>query len=1571
MADLDASELRRLIDDQCDVFEEAWDGGNRPAISDFLEAVPDSGRGDLIGELLALELELRVRAGESPQLAAYKAQYSGHEDRVEQAFEELQSWAESTDVLDETAKSQIIQGDHDTHRAGPPIDPPSPDSGSSQTLDQVGAYDILERIGQGGMGVVYKARDTRLKRIVALKMMLAAGQAGRDELARFRLEAEAVARLQHPNIVQVHEVGEHQGHPYISLEFVDGPDMTAFAGGEPQPSRLAAEIVKSLAAAMHYAHSQGVVHRDLKPANILLARGAGSEYSEPSTVISDQSGSTERKTSRVSVPATVDIGPEETREIQLPVEPTADKSNLPPQADTDSNRTTDSSRDAATSSLALTPKITDFGLAKRVDTQSELTHSGAIVGTPQYMAPEQASGANDEISPLADVYSLGAILYYLVTGRPPFHGASPLETLMMVRNELPPPPTMLLPHLSKDIETICLKCLDKDPGRRFDSAGELAEELGRFLRGEPILARPVGRLERSWRWCRRNPLAAGLAAGCIALFVIGFAGVTFAWREAYANYLVADIAQSLAVQRQEEAERANLAAQDERNAAVAAKLARQRQTSRLLFQRGLSLCAEGETGKGVLWLAESLKAAANEDADQAWRRVVRSNLGGWCEQVDVLRHRLNTPKIIYALRCSTDGKTVVAAGMEGEILRFDIETGEQIGQVVRLGSKEIGWSAVWGLAFHPQANWFLAGAGRRSTVAAERNGILQRFDGDTGEPIGDPIHLPFAVNQIVFSPKGDQYAVQLFDRDYGAELLVYQTEGDRRLFGPIESHFISRIGFSHDGALLRYTMTDRDKQETSVVLTTNDWAEAETDNVDELTFWNPADHFVRHDPIFQIPYQDVSPEFGNAIVMIASHVGIRDLTCPVIRPRRPPGRQSTTEFDWHYRVALSPSCETVLKGSDDGKSYLIDSATGAWRADPLRQGGRVLAVAFSPDETLCATGGNNVQIWDAKTGKPHSPLLIRNVSISALQFSPNGRTLAVGDYASAVTLWDVETGELIQSPLSQGDIVTTIAFSPDGRRLLVGTASDWNHDPKAVLWDLESGQPIGQPMRHAHYVRHVEFSSNGERMLTASSDATVRLWNPRTAEPVGAVIPFSREPAPVHFSPDSSRVITGDLSGEVRAWSATTGQPIANAVYLGPARVTALASSKDGSHFAVGYENGESQLFDASEFRPLGPQSVQRGAIKQIGLSDNGLHWTSVTVDGSARTWTAPVALTASPDSIVRRLQGDTSFQIDANQLCVSLTAEQWRDKVANRSAPQSPRLKTKLAWHRAQSLDAEEDRDWVGAEWHLTRLVDASPDDWLLRARLARTRVQSGDLEGAAAEYANARRLSVEDSNALSRWFRQIADSAMKQSKWSEARWYLDQLIEQETAKAADNGTEDWRLYAHRAAVLNALDLQEARSLDVGRVLQLCDSPTFLLSYADEVAGQENWPSVVNLFGRATSLGAIPLTRWHQYSLALLRSGDADTYRANGTTLVATLTQRELAPSTAASLAWLCAVGPSDPEDASRLIPIVENILSTLPPESGSQRYALGLCICAQNRLSRRSNGWKKDWRSSTGTAT
>jgi tetratricopeptide (TPR) repeat protein/tRNA A-37 threonylcarbamoyl transferase component Bud32 len=441
------------IDAVCDRFERAWKetkgGGPAPCLAIFMEHSPASARAVLLQELVALDQTCRERYG----LAV------GPQDS-----KELGVGAESQPI-------SFTQRMGSTDRpVGRPVGWPS-----------LPGLELVNVLGSGGMGVVFKARQAALDRDVAVKFLRDPHRVEPGQRERFLQEARAIARLHHPHLVQVYEFGEvaaagaATSQPYLVLEYVSGGSLADLVRGSPQSPADAARLVETLADAIHYAHQQGVIHRDLKPANVLLSgEGRGARGESP------------------------------------------DRSPLAPDLS------------------SLIPKITDFGLAKFVLTGSDLTLSGELLGTPSYMAPEQISKSGP-ITAAVDVYGLGVILYEALTGRPPFAAATVEATLLLVRQDEPVPPRRLQPTVPRDLETICLKCLRKEAGRRYASAQDLADDLRRFRAGEPIRARPVGPGERVVAWCRRKPAVAGLLAALVLVFLAGSSGVLWQWQRARGN----------------------------------------------------------------------------------------------------------------------------------------------------------------------------------------------------------------------------------------------------------------------------------------------------------------------------------------------------------------------------------------------------------------------------------------------------------------------------------------------------------------------------------------------------------------------------------------------------------------------------------------------------------------------------------------------------------------------------------------------------------------------------------------------------------------------------------------------------------------------------------------------------------------------------------------------------------------------------------------------------------------------------------------------------------------------------
>jgi predicted Ser/Thr protein kinase len=542
--------------------------------------------------------------------------------------------------------------------------------GQGPPSDQVelAGYEILRELGRGGMGVVYLARQVSLNRAVALKMVLAGAQARGDELARFRIEAEAAAKLQHPNLVQIYEVGEYQGRPYFSLEYVEGGNLDDRFGGQPQPPISAAALVEKLARAMHYAHQRGIVHRDLKPANVLLT-------------------------------------------------------------------------------LAGEPKITDFGLAKQLGSEAGLTHTGAVMGTPSYMAPEQAEARHAEVGPATDVYALGAMLYEFLTGWPPFIAETSWGTIERLLREEPVPPRRLQPNVPRDLEIICLKCLEKDPRRRYTTAEELADDLQRFREGEPIRARPAPVWERAWKWVRKRPaLAAAFAVGAILAF----------------GLVAALVIHDVQTQAINEANRERLV--------------------RLMVANGVRYQNEGDWFDALLWFAEALRLDPGTlESEEMHRRRLGSLL---YECPRLTKFWIHDSAVRHAT-FSEDGRLVATAGDDAIARVLNLRDGSDATPPLPHESP------VRLVSFRPDASLL-------ATVSHQ--GLLRIWEVPEGRLRGEPISAPAGkIRDIAWRPDGERLAAACDD----GKVRIWNVRSMRAIEAPLDhGDPVSAVAYSANGRWL-------------------------------------------------------------------------------------------------------------------------------------------------------------------------------------------------------------------------------------------------------------------------------------------------------------------------------------------------------------------------------------------------------------------------------------------------------------------------------------------------------------------------------------------------------------------------------------------------------------------------------------------------------------------------------------------------------------------------------------------------------------------------------------------------
>jgi eukaryotic-like serine/threonine-protein kinase len=640
---------------------------------------------------------------------------------------------------------------HPTAAAGPPC----PRCGSRQPQEPIPlptparwpaipGYEIEHELGRGGMGVVYKARQVPLGRSVALKVILTSSHAGAAERERFRKEAADIARLQHPNIVQIYEVGEHEELPFFSLEFCPGGSLADHLDGTPLTPLPAGRLIETLARAIHACHERHIIHRDLKPANVLLA-GLDSVSKQPGVPAGDESPGKAAERHEVL--------------------------------------------------SGFTPKISDFGLAKDLESSAH-TASGAIVGTPSYMAPEQAGGKSKQVGPAADVYALGAILYELLTGRPPFLAATPMDTVLQVLGNDPVPPRQLQPKTPPDLERICLKCLEKEPGKRYATALDLAEDLGRLQRGEPVKARPLSWRGRAWRWCRRNPAVATLMAVVAVTLLAGTATAMGFALQAAARASDLAIAEGKANQKADEEKQAREAAQKAQAAAdTARRLAdEQRVRAEWLAYAGQIAFAQRE------WQDNNV-AHAFELLD-----ACQWNVRGWEHRYLYTVFTSNQRTLrghtgpVHGVSFSPDGKRLASAGhyqdgnsWKGELKVWDVERGQQVLSLTDHAGP------VHSLCFSPDGK-HLASAGGDDTVRiwdVERGQEVLSLKGHTGLD-----------HSICFSPDGKRLASATHK-----EVMVWDVErGQQVLSLPDLTGWVFSVNFSPDGKRLASSTGGLDTQ---------------------------------------------------------------------------------------------------------------------------------------------------------------------------------------------------------------------------------------------------------------------------------------------------------------------------------------------------------------------------------------------------------------------------------------------------------------------------------------------------------------------------------------------------------------------------------------------------------------------------------------------------------------------------------------------------------------------------------------------------------------------------------------
>jgi WD40 repeat protein/serine/threonine protein kinase len=1048
---------------------------------------------------------------------------------------------------------------------------------------QVGDYDILAEVGRGGMGVVYKARHRSLNRLTALKMVLAGQFTSAAQELRFRLEAELGARVQHPNIVQVHEIGSYEGRPFLALEWVEGGSLADRLVGKPWPPGEAAALIETLARAINVAHGEGVVHRDLKPGNILLQR---------SEVRSQESGIRSQKSEASGQKSEIRNQSEGAQAITLLSDLCPPTSDLcPPTSD-------------------LCPKITDFGLAQTLEGGQTMTQSGILVGTPGYMAPEQASGKRALVGPATDIYALGVVLYQLLTGQLPFQNDSTLELLRAVASDEPTRPRRLEPRLPRDLEAITLHCLEKEPRNRYPTALALAEDLRRFQEGKPVVARPVGAVARLTRACRRRPLVAVLLALLTVSLFGGLSGVTWKWVEADEQR---DLANAHARQADAEKQAALYQAYRACLAAASAALqnhdvldaARQLESapealrgwewrhlrSRLddsssvvpLPAEGGALIAGPDRLRIGIWTSGGLRLTDLEGGDhgllplgpkykrfggvaqtRGGLRVAAWTGGSAFELLDhagqvLCRVALPENEVPATIVMSPDGARLAcwADANQRRLAVFDASSGKQT--AICGGHRE----AIWSFTFSPDSSRLASGSedqtarlwdatngtllatcrGHTSKIVstafspdgsrlltASSDGTVRQWDANTGQEVGSPYDRHASdVFSAVYSPDGQWIASAGDDRT----VRVWRAR-DRQDVAVLHGHTgrITEVAFAPDGRRLA-SLSSR------------------------AALFSAGDDTVRA--------WDVDPQ----------------ATLPVLR-----GHTRAI-----YPVAFSPDGRWLASGSWDHTLRLWDAATGEPCAT-LPHRSTVGEVAFGPDGTWLVTGchgDDRLRIWDVVTARVRKEIRLPGRKMLSPTVSPDGSRVAATwsgptSLKHHLIVYDLASDKSLFS--TEG---SALAYSPDGR-WLAALAPD---EKTILLLDARTHETAARFSGHEMMVSKATFSLDSRCLASCSLDRTVRLWRVEgegwgvegeIVSPSQVLRGHTDEVYAVAFHPDGTRLATASRDGTVWLWDLARGEVV---VRLPGHRdfVWSLAFSPDGTTLASGSGDTTVRLWDTAPLK--------------------------------------------------------------------------------------------------------------------------------------------------------------------------------------------------------------------------------------------------------------------------------------------------------------------------------------------------------------------------------------------------
>lgn len=1165
-------------------------GGETLRVEDLLERYPALAASDeAVLELIHTEIATRSELGRRPTLNEWRERFPRLIPRMDRILSQHSAFGTEMPTLSDASASALDDG-------RPASEP------TESRLPRIGSYQILQEIGRGGMGVVYKARQANLSRIVVIKMILAGEHASLKERARLRIEAEAAAQLLHPNVVQVFEIGEHDGLPFLAMEYVSGGNLMRMLRGKPQAFRWSARLIETLARAIHEAHKRGIIHRDLNPSNILVSHDG-------------------------------------------------------------------------------TPKISDFGLAKFLVDGHGVSANGVILGTPSYMAPEQISDNGAQVGPATDVYALGALLYEMTTGTAPFRGFTPMETLCQVMEAELVPPSRLRHGVPEDLETICLKCLDRDPTRRYETAEDLADDLRRYCESQPIRARRTSRLRRIMQWRRRQPLAANLLALSVLLFlmVLGIA----------AAYGVIITQRKEELQKQHEDEQREISLRDFENHRLKAE-------ARRAFQQTYDL--------NLSQIKQSLDAGEVELAQDLFDKL-ESGLqpgesGGfeWRYLKNLLARAsrsLSTGSAkVQCLAISPGSETLISGDATGEVVIWNLARGTSARLEGRHDDPVRKVAIDADASSRPRAYASLSEKPDHSLTLkvweAERGTVLSTVE--TG-PL--PGKVSWQSSTLRFSPRGESLSLYAAAADSSwTEGLIWKREGgtwrvdadqaDKRMVrraisddgallakgardGTVTLHglrgqtpvelertsggAVLGLVFSHDG---KHLAASRDDRSLSVWDVTTGKLLPHMADLEEpavfLAFCLDDAALVGSDGKREVWTQRIKGP-GVRRILPAPDNPLTTLKLSADRRRLAGGGSDHPVTLWNLERGLrersyTPSSRFVkdFVFGADGQSLILccdDQHVRIWNfwedseAGARIQGhrGEAWTLAFSPDGKMLASGGDDhvIRLWDLDSQKELGALSGHDQTVTSLAFFEGGRRLASVGLDGRLIIWNLSQGSTSEGRVraesrriyehsgQSKDRLRAVTVSPDGQRLAVAGS-------RGVIEILDLRRmEVQSTLEGPHnQVEALLYSPNPWVLVSALSDGALRFWEARgDSHNILETRQAGIRTRALAFSVDGLALAYAGDDGTVRLFSMNSWTEEDKKLFIHPLRVRSVAFCPDQRTVATGCDDKKVRLWDLATGQLFYALTGHSARINAVAFSPDGRILASCDHDGVIRLWRA------------------------------------------------------------------------------------------------------------------------------------------------------------------------------------------------------------------------------------------------------------------------------------------------------------------------------------------------------------